>query len=145
MGRVVLILLTLLAVGAAIAGSIIYVKESREKEEARLAQIPAFVPLDQLFIPVFRNDQLVETRVYIMTLETRQGAPLEMLQRDRAKVRQLFQFYLNSFATRRGPENLDNDGYVKGQLIKASDEYFHQHIVFDVLLVETLNKPAGTN
>jgi regulator of protease activity HflC (stomatin/prohibitin superfamily) len=143
LARVVLILLTLLAVGAAIAGSIIYVKESREKEEARLAQIPAYVPLEQLFIPIFRNDQLVETRIYIMTLETREGPPLEMLVRDKPKVRQLFQFYLNAFATRRGPENLDNDAYVKAQLIKASDEYFHQHVVFDVLLQETLNRPAS--
>ena len=103
------------------------------------------MPLDQLFIPVFRNDQLVETRSYIMTLETRQGTPLELLLHDKAKVRQLFQFYLNAFATRRGPENLDNDAYVKAQLIQASDEYFHQHIIHDVLLVETLNKPAGTN
>jgi len=145
LGRVVLILLTLLALGAAIAGSIIYVRESRDKEEARLAQIPAFVPLDQLFIPVFRNDQLVETRVYIMTLETRQGADFEMLLRDKAKVRQLFQFYLNAFATRRGPENLDNDTYVKAQLLKATDEYFHQHVVQNVLLVETLNRPATAN
>jgi hypothetical protein len=145
LGRVVLILLTLLAVGAAIAGSIIYVRESRDKEEARLAQIPAFVPLDQLFIPVFRNDQLVETRVYIMTLETRQGADFEMLLRDKAKVRQLFQFYLNAFATRRGPENLDNDTYVKAQLLQATDEYFHQHVVQNVLLVETLNRPATAN
>jgi len=68
-----------------------------------------------------------------------------MLLHDKAKVRQLFQFYLNAFATRRGPENLDNDGYVKAQLIKASDEYFHEHVVHDVLLVETLNKPATAN
>jgi flagellar basal body-associated protein FliL len=142
-GRVVLILLTLLAVGAAIAGSVIYVKESRDKEEARLAQIPAYVPLEQLFIPIFRNDQLVETRVYIMTLETRQGEPLQMLVRQKPKVRQLFQFYLNAFATRHGPENLDNDAYVKAQLIQASDEYFHEHVVYDVLLQETLNKPAS--
>lgn len=93
-------------------------------------------------MPIFRHDELVETRAISLTLETREGHPLAVVRAELPQLRQEFQFYLNAFASRGGLENLDNDAYIKSQLLKASEEFFHEHPVYDVLLQEEVNRPA---
>jgi hypothetical protein len=129
--RLILTLLGLVALGGGAAGGWWLYKhlERKQYEDGT----PAFLDLDPVNITIMREGVPVEIRTYWMTIETRQGTPMGRVLQAKDGLRSEYVRYLSALAGRAGPENIDNEPYVKQQLVKASEEMLKVTAVKQVL------------
>jgi flagellar basal body-associated protein FliL len=141
--RIILYLLTLCVVGALGVGAYKFVlyRQAQEYSEANLSATPVFVDLAPVYVPIVRDGDLKETRVFQLTIETREGGPHTALLRDMPRVQDLMVRHLTAFAERRGPENIDNTDYMKRELTLACGDLLGQGVVRNVLFNSILTRP----
>lgn len=132
--RMLIFLVATLVVGLVIGGAVWGVRYLQDKQFSDDNTLVAFIDLEEFNISKIRNGQVVETRTYGLTIETRQGNPYRLVIEQRPKLRDIYQNYITALSTRSGPENWDNPDYVRAQLQKASDEFLGPKAVFGVLI-----------
>lgn len=142
--RILLAFLTFMVVGAGAYGAykfVLYRQAQEYAEEAQATTTPVFVDLDPVYVPIVRDGDLKETRVFQITIETREGGPHTTLLREKPKVQDLMVRYLTAYAERRGPENIDNPDYMKRELTLACGDVLGQGVVRNVLFNSILTRP----
>lgn len=140
--RVLLTILTLAIVGAAGFGAYKYISYVKEKEFAETNDAgPVFVDLTPIYVPIVREGDLKEVRVFQLSLETREGGPYQTALRERGRIQDLMIRYLSALAERRGPENIDNLEYVREQLMLGCAENIGPGVVRGVAFVSIVKRP----
>ncbi len=122
MVRVLTTLFALVALGAAVAYFINFVKQREAAEYTAANTRPANVDIPQIDVSILRDGVPVETRSFQITVETVEGGPLKTVNENKTRLQDLFRQYLTSFAQRPGPENLDNQDYVKRELLAGGQQ-----------------------
>lgn len=143
MVRLFLGFLMLIAIGGAVAGGITYLRLHKQREFTSANVTPAFVELDGINVPITQDGAITETRTYFFVLETRDGAPENLVVQQRPKLRDIYTNYLLALASRAGPENIENLPYVKEQLQAAAQDMLGPNVVYGVLIRSMLSTAAS--
>lgn len=143
MFRILLTIVTLIAVSGAGFGAYRYVTYVKQKEFTAANSTPVFVTLSPIFVPIVRDGELIETRIIQMSVETREGGPYMTALKERARLHDMMLRYLSALAERRGPENIDDIEYVRSQLITASAELLGPGVVRNVAFESIITRPPG--
>lgn len=118
--RLILTLFGLVAIGGGAAGGW-YLYKHVEKLQYESGS-PAFIDLEPINITILKEGVPAEIRTYWLTIETREGTPFGKVVSQRSALYAEYVKYLAALAGRAGPENIDNEPYVKQQLLLASEE-----------------------
>ncbi|MFD2263086.1 hypothetical protein ACFSM5_09330 [Lacibacterium aquatile] len=118
--RLILTLFGLVAIGGGAAGGW-YLYKHVEKMQYESGN-PAFLDLEPMNITIIKEGVPTEIRTYWLTIESREGTPMGKILAQRTALAADYYKYLTALAGRAGPENIDNEPYVKTQLMLASKE-----------------------
>lgn len=130
--RLILTLFGLVAIGGGAAGGwYLYKHVERRQYESGT---PSFLDLDAMNVTIMKEGVPTEIRTYWLTIESREGTPMGKVLSQRTALAAEYYNYLNALAGRAGPENIDNEPYVKQQLMIASKEMLKADAVKAVLI-----------
>ena len=140
--RLILITFTLIAVAA---GGFYGYQKLKQYQAAQFTKAnnspPIYIPLDPIYVPIFRNGHIFETRQYVITFESRLGDPYKIAKSQLPIIRDIVIQELTALSTRRGPENIDNLDYVRRAIIQKIATQLQPGLVFNLAFVGVYNQP----
>ena len=142
--RIIFITFTLIAV--AVGGFYGYLK-LKQYQAAQFTKAnnapPIYIVLEPIYLPIFRNGHVFETRQYVIHLESRLGDPYKIAKNNLPIIRDIVIQELTALSTRRGPENIDNLEYVRGEIIHQIATQLQPGLVFNLAFVGVYNQPPA--
>ncbi|TAD91151.1 MAG: hypothetical protein EAZ99_03385 [Alphaproteobacteria bacterium] len=132
-------------VGLTIAGVyiVLFIQQYRYENFTGPDVRPAYVELEPIHIPILRGGVPIETRTYVLVVETGLGQDAGIRAQE-LRLRDAFVSQMNMLVTRRAPENLDNIDFVRAELKRVSEPVVGVGIVRQVL-VRTMTRQANPN
>jgi len=105
---------------------------------------PVFVDLAPIVVTIARDGEIVDSRSYQISIETREGGPHREVLREKVRLQDLMIRYMNAYAQRRAPDNIDNPEYMKHELLLACADLFGRDtVVRGVYFTSILTRPPG--
>ncbi|MCX8505986.1 MAG: hypothetical protein ORN98_05155 [Alphaproteobacteria bacterium] len=142
--RIIIFTFTLIAM--AVGGFFGY-KKLQEYQASQFTKAndkpPIFIALDPIYQPIFRNGHVFENRQFVITLESRPGAPYKIAKHDLPIIRDIIIQQLAALSTRRGPENIDNLDYVRREIIQQIATQLQPGLIFNLAFVGVYNLPPA--
>jgi len=140
--RVLLILVGLVVAGGIMFGGYKLVQYAQNREYSDDNTDPVFVDLSPIVVSIAKDGEIVDSRSYQISLETREGGPHREVLREKIRLQDLMIRYLNAFAQRRPPDNIDNPEYMKHELLLAcADLLGKDTVVRGVYFTSILTRP----
>ncbi len=142
--RVLLILVGLVVAGGIMFGGYKLVQYAQNREYSDDNTDPVFVDLSPIVVSIAKDGEIVDSRSYQISLETREGGPHREVLREKIRLQDLMIRYLNAFAQRRAPDNIDNPEYMKRELkLACADLLGKDTVVRGVYFTSILTRPPG--
>ncbi len=142
--RVFVILVGLVVAGGILFGGYKLVQYAQNREYSDDNTDPVFVDLSPIVVSIAKDGEIVDSRSYQISLETREGGPHREVLREKPRLQDMAIKYLNAFAQRRAPDNIDNPEYMKRELLLAcADLLGKDTVVRGVYFTSILTRPPG--
>lgn len=132
MKRTTRILMAFVVLGIALFATwqIISYRQKQEVSKEKNANMPLFVRLEPIYLPIFAHGRVIENRQFVIILETRAGIPYRTTLNRILTIRTLILQELTILTERSPPNNIDNIVFVKKQLIETIDRTIGEGIVW---------------
>ena len=132
MKRTTRILMAFVVLGIALFATwqIIAYRQKQEVSKEKNANMPLFVRLEPIFVPIFAHGRVIENRRFVIVIETRAGLPYRTTLKRILSIRTLILQELTHLTERSPPNNLDNIAYVKQQVMETIDRSIGEGVVW---------------
>jgi hypothetical protein len=142
--RVFLGLLMFVGLGGFVGGGVILYRDIVERREAAQAEIPVFVDLEVLYVPIKASNGAVESWGYALTIETRQGQALTELRKATPWLRDFFRTELVQLTERRdvsqpSRQGIENIEQVKSHLTEAANYEINRRFGTTIKIVQNIS------
>lgn len=102
-----------------------------------------FIPLEPFTIPLIRNDSFDRFLIYELTLvvpdDGTSGATVRVQE---PRLRDAFRTYIHSLAAIDIEQGVSNLEFLRGRLLKISDEVVGKGVIRDILFVHAFERPV---